>query len=221
MAKYIFVTGTDTDIGKTLVASGLLNKLRQTGVTAVGYKPVSAGCKKTVDGLRNEDALLLQEESSGDYSYEEINPEAYEPAIAPSIAAEQIKKEIPLKRLIGQAKKLAESNEMVVIEGAGGWKVPLNEKHCFDDLPIELGADVLLVVGMRLGCISHALLTAQAVHSSGLGLVGWVANVLDEEMPVLMDNIETIKQHINAPLLGVIPQLKQPTASEAAKYLSL
>jgi dethiobiotin synthetase len=210
--KNLFVTGTDTEVGKTRISVALIEKLKQHQLSVVGMKPVASGCEKTTVGLRNEDAVALQKHSNVQVDYELMNPYAFEPAIAPHIAAEQEGVEIELSTITAQFEQLNQQAEVVVVEGAGGWLVPLNHQQTLADVAVELDLDVILVVGLRLGSINHALLTAKAIEQSGCELIGWIGNDL-ESSPQTIEMLEAIDQHISAPCLGVVPKL---TDSEMA-----
>lgn len=199
----IFVTGTDTGVGKTRISCGLLRQLHAEGVSACGYKPIASGCERTPQGLRNEDALALQEAAHTSEDYGCINPYAFEPAIAPHLAAKAVGVN-PNVILLNQAHaELAQSYQWVVTEGAGGFLVPLNDDITFGDWATQNRWPVLLVVGMRLGCINHALLSAEAIQRRGI-LAGWVANAVDPDMPMLQENIDALKARMPAPLLGEV-----------------
>ena len=221
--KIYFITGTDTDVGKTLVSAGLLALAKKQGLRTAAIKPVAAGCFETDGGLRNDDALLLQEQCSVELDYDQINPVALHSAIAPHIAAEQEGRRLNVSRLTGFCRGvLLQPSDFVVIEGAGGWRVPVNSRETLADLPKALDVPVILVVAMRLGCINHALLTAEAIRRDGLTLAGWVANTPElEPMKSYAENLLTLKTLIGAPLLGEIPYLEQVSAFEAAQYLAL
>jgi len=206
-----FVTGTDTGVGKTLVSCALLHALSVQGYSVAGFKPVAAGCEP--DG-ENDDAKRLRAASSLPLEYSQVNPYCLVPPIAPHIGAAQSGVHIEIPLLLEACRELAGRVDEVVVEGAGGFMVPLNDDQTFAELAAELQFPVILVVGMRLGCLNHALLTVGAIAASGLTLAGWVANVLEEEMPVLQENIETLHKRIAAPLLGVIPYLLNPDAAE-------
>jgi dethiobiotin synthetase len=222
MAKTFFVTGTDTDAGKTLVACGLLAAAKQAGFSTAAVKPVAAGCEETANGLRNSDATALLAQCTKTLAYEQVNPVALAPAIAPHIAATQIGRELRASRLLGLCRGVIyERADLTLIEGAGGWRVPLNASETLADLAIELNQPVILVVGMKLGCINHALLTCEAIARDGLTLAGWVANRVQPEMAVFEDNLASLQQRIPAPLLGVVPYLTPATAEAAAEYLDL
>lgn len=220
MAKAYFVTGTDTDVGKTVVSCGLLAAARRRGLSTAAIKPIAAGCRQTEQGLRNDDALQLQATASLPLSYDQINPVALAPAIAPHLAAAQSGRRITAAQLAGFCRGvLAERADLTLIEGAGGWRVPLSERELLSGVARELNTPVVLVVGMRLGCLSHALLTAEAVLRDGLQLAGWVANRCLPEMDCYAENVATLRQWLPAPCLGELPWLKPPSAAAAADWL--
>ncbi|GLQ33277.1 dethiobiotin synthase [Litoribrevibacter albus] len=217
-----FVTGTDTEVGKTVITAGLLKAFEQQGFSTLGLKPVSAGCDVTDDGLRNEDALLLQKAASVKAAYETVNPVAYEPAIAPHIAAMENGKLLTASGLEGFIRgAMLKPAQVKLIEGAGGWFTPLSYQETLADLVKRLNVPVILVVGMRLGCLNHALLTVAALQTSGLTLAGWVANRVDPEMGRFDENLETLKQMVDAPCLGVVPHLEQASCDQVAQYLDV
>ncbi|WP_299773877.1 dethiobiotin synthase [uncultured Pseudoteredinibacter sp.] len=222
--KTFFVTGTDTDAGKTFIASALLHKANSEGLRSLALKPVASGSESRDEGLRNSDALILQEAMSEELDYEQINPYAFEPAIAPHIAAEQAGVRLNASRLAGFCRgALFTPHDFSVVEGAGGWRVPLNDREDFSDLAKELSLPVILVVGLRLGCINHALLTIEAIRRDGLTVAGWVANHVDPNMSCMEENLETLKQRMTAPYLGFVPNLagKENAAISASQYLHL
>lgn len=222
MSLRYFVTGTDTEIGKTTIAAGLLHAARARGLSTAAVKPVAAGCERTVEGLRNDDALTLQAECSPPLAYELLNPVALEPAIAPHIAAAEAGIELTAGQLAQACFEVFEQRAgLTLVEGAGGWRVPLSERQTLADLAIALGEPVILVVGLRLGCISHALLTAEAIAADGLKLAGWVANQVDPQMDRQQHNLDTLKALMPAPLLGVVPRLTPLTSAGVAGYLQL
>lgn len=216
--KAFFITGTDTNVGKTLVAAGLLVAAKQKGLTTAALKPVAAGCEKTDEGLRNSDALLLQSVMTQTLHYDQINPCALEAAIAPHIAAQQEKRSLSVDRLSGFCRGVLSSANFVAVEGAGGWRVPLNARETLADLAKNLELPVIIVVGVRLGCINHALLTFEAVVRDGLAVAGWVANCIDADMPVLQENIDSLKARLPVPCLGVVPFLAEPSPEQVAGY---
>lgn len=199
-----FITGTDTDVGKTIVSLQLINHLKSLGKKVACMKPVSAGCYVTEDGLRNEDAVQLQQASSVNLPYELINPYAFEPPIAPHIASEKQGIIIDKQHIKNCYRKISHESDVVVAEGAGGWLVPINATETMADIAVELNVPVILVVGMRLGCLNHALLTASSIEQTGLHFAGWVANHLDPEMLNQQDNIASLQQRLPAPLLGTV-----------------
>ncbi len=218
MKQGFFVTGTDTEVGKTVISVGLIYALQQHGLKVAAMKPVASGCQMTVHGLRNEDALSLQQAADIKVDYQDINPYAFEPAIAPHIAAQQAAVGIDLTRLLQGYQQLQSRSDAVVVEGAGGWLVPLNDNQCIADLAIKINLPVVLVVAIKLGCINHALLTADSIRATGLELAGWVANdYLDDEQHE--EIIHSIQARINAPCLGLVPRLQK--ADNAGKYIKL
>ncbi|MBY4678528.1 dethiobiotin synthase [Marinobacterium arenosum] len=217
-----FVAGTDTDAGKTLVTAGLLAAANRQGLKTIGLKPVAAGCEQTEQGLRNGDALLLQQTASVKLSYEQINPVAFEPPIAPHIAAAREGRQLSADRLAAFCRgALMQPADLALIEGAGGWRVPLNARETLARLPQQLGTPVILVVGMKLGCLNHALLTAEAIARDGLTLAGWVANRIDPQMSCYQENLETLTGMFRAPLIGEVPFLDDPKPEHIADYLKI
>lgn len=222
MKKRFFIAGTDTDAGKTLVTTGLLTAANRKGMRTIGLKPVAAGCEQTPDGLRNSDALQLQQAASVKLSYEQINPIAFEPPIAPHIAAEQEGRALTADRLAAYCRgAMMQPADLVLVEGAGGWRVPLSMRESLARLPQLLELDVILVVGMKLGCINHAILTAEAIARDGLRLAGWVANHVDPEMACPEENLATLERLFRAPLIGRVPWLEQPSVDAVADCLDL
>ena len=204
MNRTIFVTGTDTGVGKTRIAHALLQRLRAEGLSAAGFKPLASGAERTAEGLRNDDALLLHAASTPGLSYEEVNPWCFEPAIAPHLAAREAGVDIGLAALDAAHDRLARGHDRVVVEGAGGWLVPLNARHSYADWVGQRGWPVILVVAMRLGCINHALLSAESIQRK-TRLLGWVANVMPPVQDRLRDNIDTLRTQLPAPLLATVP----------------
>lgn len=217
--KTYFIAGTDTNVGKTLVAAGLLVAAKNHGLTTAALKPLAAGCEKTDAGLRNADALLLQSVITEPLVYEQINPIALEAAIAPHIAAQQEKRVLSADRLAGFCRGSLNLADFTLVEGAGGWRVPLNPQETLADIAKNLRLPVILVVGVRLGCINHALLTVEAIRNDGLQLAGWVANCIDADMPVLQENIHSLAVRIPAPCLGVVPWLDNAAPESVASAL--
>ena len=216
-----FITGTDTGIGKTVVTLCLMRWLQGRGLRVAAMKPVASGCERTPEGLRNEDALQLQRQASMPLDYGAVNPYAFEPPIAPHIAAQEAGEEIRIDTILHDMRQLAGEADIVCVEGVGGWLVPLNGRETVADLAVSLGLGVVLVVGMRLGCLNHALLSARAIEASGAPLAGWVANCMPPAADYLDENINTLKSMITAPLLGVVPAMLSSVASQVAVTFDL
>ena len=216
--KAFFITGTDTNVGKTLIAAGLLVAAKNRGLTTAAVKPVAAGCEKTEEGLRNADALLLQSVMTTPLSYDEINPYALEAAIAPHIAAQHEKRSLSVDRLSGFCRGVLSLADFTLLEGAGGWRVPLNPRETLADLAKNLQLPVIMVVGIRLGCINHALLTFEAIARDGVPVAAWVANCIDADMPALQENIDSLRARLPVPCLGVVPYLRDKSPNVVATY---
>lgn len=216
MSRSLFITGTDTGVGKTLIARAVLARLRSEGRSAAGFKPVAAGAGRSGDGLRNDDALLLQAASSPGLDYAEVNPWCFEPPIAPHLAAREAGVGITMEALDAAHARLAGRHQRVVVEGAGGWLVPLGADFTYADWVQRQGWPVLLVVGMRLGCLNHALLSAEAIRRR-TRLAGWVANAVPPQQERLWDNIDTLRALLPEPLLATVPP--GATAGEIAGTL--
>jgi dethiobiotin synthetase len=222
MKNTFFVTGTDTHVGKTLISAALLCSANQQGLKAFGLKPVAAGCTVTPSGLRSADAELLMAHSNVSLPYSQVNPIALAAPKAPHIAAFEEGRKLNLDRIEGILRgALMNPANLRLVEGAGGWRVPLNESESLSELPKRLEIPVILVVGMRLGCINHALLTAEAIVRDGLKLAAWVANSAEETMESVDENIATLKFCLPAPCLGYVPRLEDAMPENIAKYLSL
>jgi len=221
VTRGFFITGTDTDAGKTWVALGLLKVLADAGCRTAAFKPVACGVIETAQGLRNEDALLLGEHATLRASYEEVNPYFFAAPIAPHLAAHDAGVRIDLTRIKAQFDMLAARADVVIAEGAGGWLVPLNGRDTMADLAKCLGLPVILVVGIRLGCLNHALLTAQSIMQHGVPLAGWVANAVQPRFTELERNIAALRERISAPLLGSVPYLPQRDVNQIAAALDV
>ena len=200
--KRWFVTGTDTEIGKTHVSCALVRHLASLGHSVTGLKPVASGCHRTPDGLRNEDALALMEAANTPLPYEVVNPAALEPAVAPHLAAQQAGVVIDPDAIAAAVAGV--TADFIVVEGVGGWCVPLGGGHMLADLARRLADEVILVVGMRLGCINHALLTARAIEQDGMRLRGWIANRIDPDMPMFAGNLDTLEKLLPVPLIATM-----------------
>ncbi len=220
MNKKYFVSGTDTNVGKTLLTTALIKAAQAAGKTALGIKPVSAGCELDDDIWKNDDAIQLQEASSVELPYEQINPLALKEPMAPHIAATNEGINVDAVSLCRHIDSLPEA-DLTFIEGAGGWLVPLNDDETMADIAIGLQTEVILVVGLRLGCINHALLSMAAIEQAGLKVAGWIANTIDPQMAALDENITSLEHRINAPLLGIIPFMHNPAAEAAAELLNI
>ena len=222
MGKKFFVAGTDTEIGKTTIACGLLEAGNQRGWRTLALKPVAAGAEPSEDGPRNDDAVALMQSASVKLSYEQVNPVLFEPPIAPHIAAQQVGKRLTVSQLAGYCRgSLMTPSDLALVEGAGGWRVPLSGRETLAGLAVELQLLVILVVGMKLGCLNHALLTAEAIRRDGLQLAGWVANTVDSNMSCFEENVETLRQLLPAPCLGVVPSLSDCSPDKVAAHLQI
>ncbi len=202
-----FITATDTGVGKTWCTLALMQMFQSQGLSVVGMKPVASGCREKGGHLLNEDAELIQQQATGIPDYERVNPYAFAPPIAPHIAAEKAKVKICLPDLQISYNELAEGNDRIIVEGVGGWRVPLGQDQSLADLVRLLGLPVILVVGLRLGCISHAIMTAEVIRADGLPLAGWVANHCQRDYAEEDATLSTLRSQITAPLLGVLPWL--------------
>ena len=220
--KGVFVTGTDTEVGKTVVATGILRKAADAGLKSCGYKPVAAGCTLVDNQPRNDDALALMGAANFDLPYTFVNPVALEPAIAPHIAAAATGTTLDTRSMLDGLQRIRDSGaEFCVVEGAGGWFVPLNDDETFADFAVAAQLPVILTVGLKLGCINHAILSAMAIVQKGAELYGWVGNFADAGMDVAEENIETLRARLNVPCLGIVGHLQDPSPIEVSKYLNL
>lgn len=200
-----FIVGTDTGVGKTFIASRLIEHFVTQGHQVVGMKPIASGCEKNAEGeWQNEDVTALSQASNVQAPLNLINPYRFQPAIAPHIAASQARVEMQIPHILQSFHALQKQADMVIVEGAGGFLVPINPQETLADFAVALKLPIILVVGMRLGCINHALLTVEAIKNRGLHLAGWVANQIDPEMPVFRENVATIQNRVEANLLSVV-----------------
>jgi dethiobiotin synthetase len=214
----LFVTGTDTGVGKTRVAGALCRGLAARGTRVAAMKPVASGCTPTREGLRNDDALALLAAMNVRARYSDVNPYAFAPAIAPHIAAREAGVDIDFAVLDRAYERLRMQSQALIVEGAGGWLAPLDSSRAFADLAVHWHMDVVLVVGMRLGCLNHALLTVESIERRGLLLRGWVANSIDPRALRLTENISSLESRISAPCLGIFsfePQADPETLAQA------
>jgi len=204
MTKRIFITATDTDAGKTHIACALVNALVRNGKNVSVYKPISAGCENVDGKLINEDAQRLLKQSNTGQTIEQVNPIAFEPPIAPHIAAAKLNRSIEISELQTNFDSLIdEAPDVLVSEGAGGWRLPLGNGKFLSEFATITNQSVVLVVNMKLGCLNHALLTYEAIINDGLTCIGWIANGI-EEMPYFEENLTTLKEQMPAPNLGVV-----------------
>lgn len=223
MKKPFFVTGTDTDAGKTWVSLALLKAMESAGKRTIALKPVAAGADENNGAWTNQDALSLQAQATVSLPYGQVNPLLLKEPIAPHIAAQRENRTLNASRIVGMCRGAAMTpHDFLLIEGAGGWRVPLNARETLADVAKELDAQVILVVGMKLGCINHALLTAESILRDGLTLVGWVANQ-PEEVPMrcLQENILTLRERIQAPFLGAVTFNKDKDVAVSAAELDI
>ena len=221
--KGFFITGTDTEVGKTVVATALVRGLVAQGLRVAVMKPVASGSQRTPEGLRNEDALALIQASNVATPYDRVNPYCFEPAISPHIAAEEAGISVDLQYIRANFEVLAAAADLVIVEGAGGWLAPLSPSASMKDLARALDLPAILVVGVRLGCINHALLSKLAIESHGTAFAGWIANTIDPAMPRRKENLETLARGLNAAPIAIVPHLAPDspplTLAEAAARL--
>jgi dethiobiotin synthetase len=204
MAAGLFVTGTDTEVGKTVVSRLIVRSLVATGVRVAVMKPVAAGSIRSAHGARNADALGLIADCNVDMPYEMVNPYCLDAPVAPHLAARAAGVTVELPRIVHNFRALAQVADYVIVEGAGGWLAPLNEAEFVADLAAALNLPVLLVVGLRLGCLNHALLTVGAVRQRCLNLAGWIGNQIDPGFARMTENLQTLEQHIGTPPIAVV-----------------
>lgn len=217
MKKGYFITGTDTDVGKTWATIALMRFFKAQGSSVVGMKPVAAGCEWQDGQLKNEDALLIQNDGSVNLNYQQINPYAFEAAVSPHLAAKG--DEVDGGSILQAFNLIKQKADVVLVEGAGGWLVPLNDEYDIADLAKEMQLPVIMVVAIRLGCINHARLTYQAIVGSGCICAGWLAVCVDAEMAMQKENINTISNKITAPLLGVLPHTSEKDFDLLANHI--
>ncbi len=205
MAQSYFVIGTDTHVGKTYVATALVKHFSANGLNAVGMKPIASGCElNSIGQYMNEDVMALIRASNIVAPIDLVNPYRFIPAIAPHIAAGQEGVEIESELIQNAYEQLTKLADVVIVEGAGGFLIPINQDQTLADLALALDIPIILVVGMRLGCINHALLTVEAIVTRGLKFAGWVANEVQPDMPKFQENLQSLKQRISAPCLSVV-----------------
>ncbi|CBA17200.1 dethiobiotin synthase [Xanthomonas albilineans] len=214
-----YVTGTDTGIGKTIASTALLHALRTRGQRAVGMKPVASGCERHADGWRNEDALALQAASVPCPAYHDLNPYALPLPLAPELAAADAGVQLSLEPIAAAFARLRALADVLVVEGVGGWAAPLSATLDQADLARALGLPVVLVVGLRLGCLNHARLSAAAIAADGLQCIGWIGNEIDPAMERIDDNMAMLSERLPMPCWGRLPYRPQPQAEQLATFL--
>ena len=217
----LYVTGTDTGIGKTLASCTLLHALRGHGLRAAGMKPVASGCERIDGEWRNADAVALQAAGEPGIAYADINPFALEHPLAPELAARDAGVEVSLLPILASHARLSDHADALVIEGVGGWAAPLSASLMQADLVRTLRLPVLLVVGLRLGCLNHALLSARAIAADGAHLAGWIASHVDPDMERVEDNIEMLRARLPAPCWGVLPHAPDADPVVLARHLRI
>ncbi|MCW5574507.1 MAG: dethiobiotin synthase [Burkholderiales bacterium] len=217
----MFVAGTDTGVGKTLAACALLHGFAALGLRAVGMKPVAAGAVRRNGAWHNDDVAQLRAASSVEAGLSSVNPYCFAPAVAPHVAAAEAGVVIRTTTIAAHYARLARVADVVVVEGVGGLLVPLGRRSCASEIPLRLGIPVVLVVGLRLGCLNHALLTVDALRMHGLRLAGWIANQIDPRMSRKSQNLDTLRQRIGAPLLGLLPHARNPRPDRLFRRLDI
>lgn len=221
VARGLFVTGTDTGVGKTLIACALLHGFAARGLRVVAMKPVAAGAVRRRGVWCHDDVVQLRAAANVDAPQAVVNPYCFSPAIAPHIAAQESGLKIRMAVIAKNYARLGRNADLVVVEGAGGLLVPLGGKLSAADIPARLGLPVVLVVGLRLGCLNHALLTVEALQARGLYLAGWIANRIDPAMAYAAENLQALRVQIKAPLLGTVRHAKNPQPASVARMLDI
>jgi dethiobiotin synthetase len=216
-----FITGTDTGVGKTAVTLGLMQLMQARGCRVAAMKPVASGGELTAAGLRNNDALRLQQQASVELEYSQLNPYCFVPSIAPHIAAEEAGVRMDINEIYNEYNKIKDASDCVLVEGAGGWLVPLNAGETLADLAAALGLEVILVVAIRLGCLNHALLTAESISSSGCQLAGWVANHVLPASEAAAANVRALEQRLACPRLGSVAYKEDISVQYVADCLAV
>ncbi|PQJ45765.1 dethiobiotin synthase [Vibrio campbellii] len=221
MIDAFFIAGTDTDVGKTVASKAILQALGAKGLNTIGYKPVAAGSDKTAEGWRNSDALHLQKAATLDIAYDDVNPYALELPASPHIAAKHEHVEIKYEVLSEKLAHHKEQSDIVLVEGAGGWRVPVSDTDSLSTWVQQEQLPVVLVVGIKLGCLSHALLTAEIIKADGLNLVGWVANRVNPGTEHYAEIIDMLEDRLDAPKLGEIPYIPSAKRKDLGKYINV
>ncbi|WP_375753478.1 dethiobiotin synthase [Vibrio sp. HN007] len=221
MIKAFFIAGTDTEVGKTVVSKAILQALGARGLETIGYKPVAAGCKETEEGMRNSDALHLQDASTMKVPYEDVNPYALAKPCSPHIAAREENVTVEYSVLSEKLAHHKECADVVLVEGAGGWRVPVSDTDCLSTWVKQEKLPVVLVVGIKLGCLSHAMLSVEAIQNDGLEIVGWAANRINPGTEHYADIIKMLEEKIPAPKLGEIPYVPSVKRRDIGKYMDV
>ena len=221
MIDAFFIAGTDTDVGKTVASKAILQALGAKGLNTIGYQPVAAGSDKTAEGWRNSDALHLQKAATLDIAYDDVNPYALELPASPHIAAKHEHVEIKYEVLSDKLAQHKEQSDIVLVEGAGGWRVPVSDTDSLSTWVQQEQLPVVLVVGIKLGCLSHALLTAEVIKADGLNLVGWVANRVNPGIEYYAEIIDMLEDRLDAPKLGEIPYIPSAKRKDLGKYINV
>ncbi|OAJ95646.1 dethiobiotin synthase [Vibrio bivalvicida] len=221
MIDAFFIAGTDTDVGKTVASKAILNALAEKDLKTIGYKPVAAGSDKTEQGFRNSDALYLQEAATVNVAYDDVNPYALELPASPHIAAIRENIDIEYSVLSDKLKLHKQNSDIVLVEGAGGWRVPVSKSDCLSTWVQQEKLPVVLVVGIKLGCLSHAMLTLDAIKADGVEVIGWVANRVNPGTEHYAEIIEMLENKIAAPKLGEIPYVPKVKRKDLAKYIDV
>ena len=214
-----FIAGTDTGVGKTRITAALMTALKGQGLRVTGMKPVATGCVRTPAGLRNADAELIRAGCPAQTPYHVVNPYAFEAPVAPLFAARTEGVRIEPSRIESAFLQLAEQSDVVIVEGVGGWRIRLEADLQMSDIVRSLQLQIILVVGLRLGCINHALLSAEGIRSDGLHLAGWVANQIDPGYRMVDQTLESLSGEMRAPLIGMVPYAAEYHAAETASCL--
>lgn len=220
MIDALFIAGTDTEVGKTVVSKAILQAFAAKELTTIGYKPVAAGCEQYPEGARNSDALHLQEAATQDIEYDDVNPYALMLPASPHIAAKRDGVVID-EAVLSKLEQHKQNSDFVLVEGAGGWRVPVSDDVCLSNWVKKEQLPVVLTVGIKLGCLSHALLTAEAIRADGLNLVGWVANRINPGTEHYADIIAMLEDKLGAPKLGEIPYVPKAKSKNIGKYIDV
>ncbi|MGF1714370.1 dethiobiotin synthase [Photobacterium chitinilyticum] len=221
MTNAFFVAGTDTEVGKTVASRAILHAAGSANIKMAGYKPVASGSAPTDEGMRNSDALYIQDASVVELAYDEVNPYAFEAAVSPHLAAEQEKRVIDFDTLSQGLDHLKSKSDVVLVEGAGGWRVPVSRSDFLSSWVKQEKLPVILVVGVKLGCLSHAILTAEAIKHDGLELVGWVANRINPGTENYAEIIRMLEENLPGQKLGEIPYMPGIKKRDLSKYIDL